>query len=464
MYGFHPYWMGNAYLNYDFQFFDRICYFGYVIDKNTGLDISSGENINAHSWVSTPLHDKAKLYGCKTDLCIASYGLKNNRVIFDSTAAGSKIRNALNDKVKFLMNQKGNGICIDIQKVPVELKDTFIQWVEQLNMTLNKGLTVNDESVERKFQFTMVLPRFDVEFPYNINLEDYETLSKYVDRWILKGESYYDHKEKDINYLNNPIDYFWDFDKIDFRINSYPVQLMERLILEIPVYYSQNFVNGNDTVTNVMQLRNFNRLYPDSIEPFKNYLKEKLYYTTEKKLKGVALWAAGYDFRTDIRNLFNDYTDGLNLSVDYEQRRKIETILHNNNINNQAFIPKTNSDEIKQINTPISLIMHLKEKSSKTSIALQHIIILCLLILLVFALIGFVVSLFFEEPREAFITKEYVINAVVMVILLALILFLRRLNVLTNLNFVFAVGILLGSFVSILIIRKRRNKKWEETP
>ena len=126
--------------------------------KNTGLDISSGENINAHSWVSTPLHDKAKLYGCKTDLCIASYGLKNNRVIFDSTAAGSKIRNALNDKVKFLMNQKGNGICIDIQKVPVELKDTFIQWVEQLNMTLNKGLTVNDESVERKFQFTMVLP------------------------------------------------------------------------------------------------------------------------------------------------------------------------------------------------------------------------------------------------------------------------------------------------------------------
>ena len=111
-----------------------------------------------------------------------------------------------------------------------------------------------------------------------------------------------------------------------------------------------------------MQLRNFNRLYPDSIEPFKNYLKEKLYYTTEKKLKGVALWAAGYDFRTDIRNLFNDYTDGLNLSVDYEQRRKIETILHNNNINNQAFIPKTNSDEIKQINTPISLIMHLKEK------------------------------------------------------------------------------------------------------
>ncbi len=464
MYGFHPYWMGNTYLNYDFQFFDRICYYGYIIDKNTGLDLSSGEDINAHSWVNTPLHDKAKLYGCQTDLCIASYGLVNNQVIFDSTLQGAKIREVLNAKIKFLMSQKGNGICIDIQKIPSELKGIFIEWVEQLNMTLNNGLTVDSATSEREFQITMVIPRFDVEFPYNMQLEEYETLSKYIDRWILQGESYYDQSKKDVNYLSNPLDYFWNFDKIDVRINSYPKPLVERLVLEIPVYYSQNMINGVDTITNVMQLRNLKRLYPDSMESFKNKLKEKLYYTNAKKLKGVAVWATGYDFTTDIRNIFNDYTDGLNMAVDYVQRRKIETILHNNIGNDQVLVPMTNSDKIKQINTPNSPIMYLSLKSTKTSKALQHIVVLCLLILLAFALLAFVISLFYEGPRESFITRESFINALVMVVLLALILFLRRLHVLTNINFVFAVGILLGSYVAILLFRKRRNKKWEETP
>ena len=70
--------MGNAYYNYNFEIYDRIAYYGYIINPENGTDLSTPGNILAHSWSTSTIQFKANYYNCKVDLCVASYDIENN--------------------------------------------------------------------------------------------------------------------------------------------------------------------------------------------------------------------------------------------------------------------------------------------------------------------------------------------------------------------------------------------------
>ena len=129
IYGFHPYWMGDAYYNYNFEIYNRIGYFGYIIDPIDGSDISTSGGFLAHSWSNSTIQFKANYYNCKVDLCLASYDINNNILIFENSSKGKNVRTRVVNNIVNLVKNKGDGACFDIQKVPSKYKENYIDLI-----------------------------------------------------------------------------------------------------------------------------------------------------------------------------------------------------------------------------------------------------------------------------------------------------------------------------------------------
>ena len=62
------------------------------------------------------------------------------------------------------------GCVFDIQKVPNIYKQNYIDLIQKINTLLNGDSLQNKE--DKQFQITVLLPRYDIGFPYSMNLDD----------------------------------------------------------------------------------------------------------------------------------------------------------------------------------------------------------------------------------------------------------------------------------------------------
>ena len=83
---------------------------------------------------------------------------------------------------------------------------------------------------------------------------------------------------------------------------------------------------------------------------------------------------------------------------------------------------------------PSSASISNKTQWEKELAVIQHVVVLCLIILMIFAVIGVVIALFFESVREFFLTKENIIFLVSIFSLLGLILLLKNINWINNIK------------------------------
>ena len=467
IYGFHPFWMGNSFFDYDFQVYDRIAYYGYVIDPETGHDFSTQLDFNAHSWSNTTLHKKARSFGCKVDLCLSSYDIENNIQIFDTTIKASRIRETVFSNIIKLVKNRGDGVCFDIQKVPSSFKGSYIDLIKRISDELNDSVLVDSAKiVQRPFQITVLLPRFDIGFPYEITETDYDVLKDYVDRWIFTGESSYGVDMKVSEYMDSSLDKLWSYEEVDLELNRLPIGLKNNLLLEIPLYYPRLGVLGQDTLMQIVQLRNMEQVYPDFSKAFKSSFMEKLTYANAKGIKGIALWSLGYDLHTATNRILIDYGTNQNLDIDPDIKQFMLNLIAENKLNSDSLISiiGLKVPELLGVLLPSSKIMPFSISEANEKSILQHVIVLSLVILLFFVFIGFIISLFYESAREFILSRNYVLNSLSIVFVISLLLLLKRINIIAPLGFVFAVGILFGVSVSIIIYKSRKNKKYEETP
>lgn len=467
VYGFHPFWMGNAFFDYNFQIYDRIAYYGYTIDPETGHDFSTQLDFNAHSWSNTTLHKKARSLGCKVDLCIASYEIENNIKIFDTTKTASEIRQTLINNILSLVKNRGDGICFDIQKVPSSLKANYIDLVKTISNALNDSVIVDtNEIIQRPFEITVLLPRFDIGVPYEFTESDYKTLNKYVDRWIFTGESSYGVDLKVSEYMDSSIDKLWSYEEIDLELNKYPAELLENLLLEVPMYYPRLGVLGQDTLMQIVQLRNMQQVYPDFLKGFQSSLMKKLTYANAKNLEGVAVWALGYNLQTEINRILIDYGTNKDLDVDPNIREFMLNLISENQLQKDSLlsIEGLKVPELLGVELPRSNLTALINKKLKESSMIQHVIVMCLVILLFFVFTGFIIALFYESAREFIFSRNYILNILSLVFILSLLLLLKGLDFIAPLGFVFSIGILFGVSVAIIIYKNKKEKKYEETP
>ena len=79
VFGWHPYWMGTAYNNYDFSLLSTFSYFSYEVNPSTG-------NYNSiHSWKTSPAIAMAQAAGVKVELAVTNFGATNNNIFLTNS-------------------------------------------------------------------------------------------------------------------------------------------------------------------------------------------------------------------------------------------------------------------------------------------------------------------------------------------------------------------------------------------
>lgn len=457
IYGFHPYWMGNAYYNYNFEIYNRIGYFGYVIDPKDGGDLSSPGDFLAHSWTSSTIQFKANYYNCKVDLCVASYDIENNIKIFENSKKGQNIRAKVVENIVDLVRNKGDGVCFDIQKVPTQYKFNYIDLIQEINTLLN-GDTIQ-KSADKKFQITVLLPRYDIGFPYSMTLEDAAILEKYVDRWIFTGESTYGENFHGADFSPDNLFAFWNFDHIDFELNAIPPKIFKKMLMEVPLYYGKKN-EGTDSSVVVSKFSNMAKIYPDFSSSFNSALQEKLTYIDLKGIHGIALWCVGYDQNNEeVFNTLIDFIRDNEMNIEESFVPAINQMIEQNNIDIVSLYKEhqESADPTWFSNSIYSLLESLEPQKVMS----HHLIVLCVLIILCFVFAGFVVALFFESARTQMFSKENIRNFSTIFIVLIMVLLFKKFDVINEKEFVFAIGIFTG-LISTLLFYRRRKKKDEE--
>lgn len=169
VYGWHPYWVGTAYNNYDFNLLSTFSYFSYELDPSTG-------NYNSiHSWKTTPSIAMAQSAGARVELCVTNFGATNNNTFLTNPTA----RQTLIDSLIVLINYRNaDGVNIDFEGISGSNRNDLTSFMMDLSNQLKAAIP----------GATVTMATFSVDWN---NVFDFPVLSNYVDQFIIMGYGYY---------------------------------------------------------------------------------------------------------------------------------------------------------------------------------------------------------------------------------------------------------------------------------
>lgn len=170
VYGWHPYWVGSVYTNYDWSMLSDFCYFDYSVSPTTG------NNTNASfAWASSAAVTAAISNSVNVHFCATLFG-SHSTFWASSTAQQTFITNAIN-----LLNSRpgSNGINIDFEGMGSADKVPFTTFMTNL---CNQVHAANPN-----YEVTMAL--YAVE--WGNNTFDIAALNPIVDDFIIMGYDYY---------------------------------------------------------------------------------------------------------------------------------------------------------------------------------------------------------------------------------------------------------------------------------
>ncbi|TND04552.1 MAG: putative glycosyl hydrolase [Bacteroidetes bacterium] len=495
VYGFHPFWNGNSYYAYDFNLLSRIGYFSYPVDPATGR---SRAPFMAHSWRNTPLHQRAHDKACKVDLVVTCYGAQaTSRLLAKDNV---KAQQTLLDSLVYLLSLKhsdgmgdsiyrGDGITLDFQgfRAGVNAKKELTRFVFHLRKAL-------DASGRREhLNINLVLPLWDPTKSYEI-----DSLRNYVDLFIITGYDY----NMDNKSASGPVTMLFPdtnltLFSIDHSVNYYLDQGMprEKTVLCLPWFGKEvktvDEKIGADTRLTVgedpVQIRPYALLQQvyGSWDNFKaDKTKNAIYcavrdksgwkqiwaddtttlgmkydYVRKKMLAGAGIWALGYENgRPELWRLLQQKFSDTAVADTPGPKNIDSTIAHNELViekQKQVFTAATRDISLQSagVSYPVPLPFEIPKKN------FGAIAVFTLLALLGFAIVGFIISMFYESVREVVLSKDYFIYIVMLVACLCVMLLLQFFTPGNKTSAVFITGAVAGSIVVALLFRMFRKKR-----
>ena len=169
VYGWHPYWMGSAYNNYDFSLLSTISYFSYQVVPSTG------NYSNIQSWKTTNLVNLAHAAGCRVELCVTNFGSTNNNTLLSNPTAQQTLIDSLISLVQY---RNADGVNIDFEGIPGSQKTNFNNFMINLSNQMHAAIPGSSVS--------LALYAVDWSDVFDIPL-----LDQYVDQFIIMGYAYY---------------------------------------------------------------------------------------------------------------------------------------------------------------------------------------------------------------------------------------------------------------------------------
>ncbi|NMM48480.1 glycosyl hydrolase family 18 protein [Marinigracilibium pacificum] len=307
VFGWHPYWMGDAYKSYNFSLLSVVSYFSYELNPSTGGYYS------IHDWKTTAMIDSAKAHGTKVVLSVTNFGAQNNLKFLSNKTAQ---KNFINELINLLMLRGADGVNIDFENIPRASREQFTNFIIDLSSSLR--------SVNKDYLITMAVPPIDFNRVFEIR-----QLNPHVDMYVIMGYEYYGANSKvagPVAPLNSG-QLWWEYN-LQSAVNEYLVAgtPAKKLLLGLP-YYGSEWVTydlkfpskarkfiGTTTYRNIRKKHGDLACCEDDISKSKFYvyrdnannyrqlwyedslsLSRKYDYINDQNLGGVGIWALGYD-------------------------------------------------------------------------------------------------------------------------------------------------------------------------
>lgn len=172
VFGWHPYFMGNAWESYDFKLLTHLAYFAYDIDPETG---NYRSDYPIEDWKTSPMIDSAKAQDCKVLLTITNHGSRNNALFLGNLAAQQMM---IDSVMQLLALRQAHGVNLNFEMVPSSAREDLTTFVITFANILHKS--------NPDYLVTMTLPAVDHAQAYDIR-----TLLPYVDRFVIMGYDYH---------------------------------------------------------------------------------------------------------------------------------------------------------------------------------------------------------------------------------------------------------------------------------
>lgn len=168
VYGWHPYWGGTAYQNYQWDLLSHMSFFSYEVNS------ADGQPNSTHGWATSAAVDAALASGnTKVTLCVTLFS--GHATFFASqTAQQTLITNLIN-----LVGSRGaHGVNIDFEGIPSSQTTNFANFMVDLCNQMHAAIPNSEVST--------VLYAVD----WN-NVFDFTIMEPFVDHYIIMGYGYY---------------------------------------------------------------------------------------------------------------------------------------------------------------------------------------------------------------------------------------------------------------------------------
>ncbi len=319
VYGWHPYWSGSAYVNYDWNLLSHMSFFSYEVDATTGNAIST------HGFATSAAVDAALASGnTKVTLCVTLFS-SHATFLGNATARQTLITNLIN----LIQSKNAHGVNIDFEGLPVSQKTAFANFMVDLSNQFHTAIPGSDVST--------VLYAVD----WN-NVFDFSIMASAVDKFIVMGYDYYWTGSTTAG-PNDPLYHFsttynYNISKsITYYINAGCPR--NKLIMGLP-YYGREWPTSSTSVPSGATASGVARFYNDVKDNLNGYysagnhqqevdsysdvfvfnnggtrqcfitLEDNFYkrldHINNTGIGGMGIWALGYD------DGYNQFWDGLN--------------------------------------------------------------------------------------------------------------------------------------------------------
>ncbi len=168
VFGWHPYWMGSAYTNYDWSMLSDFCYFDYSVSPTTGQNTNS-----SFAWSTSAAVTAAKTNGKKIHICATLFA---SHATFWATPSAQTI--FINNIVSLLNSRGGNGVNIDFEGMGSSDKTPFKNFMVNLKNAL--------VAANPNYELSVALYAVDWSTSFDI-----PNLNPVINKFIIMGYDYY---------------------------------------------------------------------------------------------------------------------------------------------------------------------------------------------------------------------------------------------------------------------------------
>lgn len=168
VYGWHPYWVGSAYNNYQWDLLSHFSFFSYEVNA------ADGQPITTHGWSTSAAVDAALASGnTKVTLCVTLFS--GHTTFFGSAAAQQTL---ITNLINLVQSRGAHGVNIDFEGLPSAQTTNFANFMVNLSNQMHAAIPGSEVST--------VLYAVD----WN-NVFDFTIMEPVVDHYIIMGYGYY---------------------------------------------------------------------------------------------------------------------------------------------------------------------------------------------------------------------------------------------------------------------------------